>query len=302
MTTSAQCLDAFSTHLASVRGMSVHTRRAYLGDVQAFIATLPEDAQQALGPFLTREAARAWLADLTRAGLQPSSISRKLAALRTFAAWASERGYCATDFTARLRGPRVEAPLPRVLTTDHARSLLARAETEAADGDPQALRDAAVCALLYDSGIRVSELTGLTLGGLTLSERLARVFGKGAKERVVPFSAECARSLERWLTTGRPALARPDSPDRVFLGARGGALPAKVVRERLHRLAARAGVPDIGPHGLRHSMATHMVSAGADLRVVQELLGHAALTTTQRYTHVDAERLHRAFTQAHPRA
>ncbi|MBD3688988.1 tyrosine recombinase XerC [Nanchangia anserum] len=299
MTQPVLLIDQFHAYLASVRGLSAHTRRAYRGDIEAFLRGAGEDD---LDRYLSIDHARAWLADLARQGAAPASLARKMASLRTFAQWAAEHGYCERVFTARLRNPRVEAPLPRVLTIDEARQLLDRAEEEAREGDPVAMRDAACFTLLYDSGMRVSELTALPLSGLDTSARTARVFGKGAKERVVPYGPVSADALERWVARGRPELARPTSPDTIFLGIRGGALTSKVVRENLHRLAARAGVPDIAPHGLRHSMATHMVSAGADLRVVQELLGHSALTTTQRYTHVDASRLHAVFAQAHPRA
>lgn len=299
MATVSLCLDGFRNYLAHARGLSENTQRAYLTDVALFLGAAEDDE---VAHRLTAHAARTWLADQARTGLAASSLARKMASLRSFSRWASEHGYCETDFAARLRTPRVDTPLPRVLTIEQARSLLHQARDEARDGDPQAVRDWACVNLLYDTGIRVSELTSVRVAGVDASARLLRVRGKGDKERVVPYSPASAAALERWLREARPLVARPSSPDTIFLGVRGGALSAKVVRENLHRLSARAGVPDVAPHGLRHSMATHMVSQGADLRVVQELLGHSALTTTQRYTHVDAARLHAVFAQAHPRA
>ncbi|MDU0968686.1 MAG: tyrosine recombinase XerC [Actinomycetaceae bacterium] len=298
VTTTDEIIDEFTLYLARVRSLSDNTQRGYRADISDFL----NHGSGPLADQLTLSAARAWLADLTRAGAQASSISRKLAALRVFSRWASDHGYCDHDFTARLRNPRVATQLPDILTIEQTERLLSLAEEEAADGDPQALRDLACFSLMYDSGMRVGELVGLRLDAVDFEHRTARVFGKGAKERVVPFGPYSARAMDRWIAEGRGQYSRPGSPPTVFLGARGGALSSKVVRANLHRLCARAGVPDISPHGLRHSMATHMVSAGADLRVVQEILGHKALTTTQRYTHVDAERLYGAFAQAHPRA
>ncbi|MDD9206178.1 tyrosine-type recombinase/integrase, partial [Georgenia sp. 10Sc9-8] len=177
---------------------------------------------------------------------------------------------------------------------------VARARAE--DRDPVRLRDWAALELLYATGVRVSELVGIDLGDLDLGERTVRVLGKGAKERVVPFGAPAARAVEAWSAHGRPALVGPRTGAALLLGARGGRLDPRTLRGVLHRLTAVAGVRDLAPHGLRHSAATHLLAGGSDLRTVQEVLGHASLGTTQRYTHITPERLRAAYSQAHPRA
>jgi integrase/recombinase XerC len=188
-----------------------------------------------------------------------------------------------------------------VLAPDQARTVLESAA--AAGDDPVRLRDAVVLELLYASGIRVSELVGLDVDDVDRGRRLVRVLGKGRKERSVPYGVPAEAALDAWLTRGRPALATPESGPALLLGRRGRRLDAREARRTVHAaVAAAPGAPDIGPHGLRHSAATHVLEGGADLRSVQELLGHASLATTQIYTHVTVERLRAVHAQAHPRA
>jgi integrase/recombinase XerC len=208
--------------------------------------------------------------------------------------------------------PRAFVRVPAVLGVEEAAVLLECARERAADGDPGAVRDWAVVELLYASGLRVGELVALDVADVDLQERLVRTLGKGSKERVVPFGVPAARALAAWLERARPEVVRraaqaspkasPAPPQALFLGARGGRLGSRQAREVVHRLTMLAGVRDLAPHGLRHSAATHLLAGGSDLRSVQEVLGHASLATTQRYTHVSPERLRASYTQAHPRA
>jgi len=299
-------LAAFARHLELQRGLSEHTVRGYVSDVRSLLASLaPEGDQEPAAVDLAAldlTTLRAWLAGQAREGRSRATVARRAAAARTFCTWAHRQGHLTADVGRRLQSPRPDKRVPQVLAVDEAAHLLDLAEQVADDGDPAHLRDWAVLELLYATGVRVAELVGLDLDALDRRERTVRVLGKGGTERVVPFGVPADRALGEWLERGRPELVAPGSPPAVFLGARGGRLGVRAVRERVHRLTALAGVRDLAPHGLRHSAATHLLAGGSDLRTVQEVLGHASLATTQRYTHVTPERLRAAYTQAHPRA
>jgi integrase/recombinase XerC len=248
-------------------------------------------------------ALRAWLGALRTAGASRSTLARRSAAARTFTAWARRRGHLATDPGQLLMAPRPHRTLPGVLRKEQAASMLAAAESGAAEGAAVALRDQALLELLYATGVRVSELCGLDLADVDYSSRVIRVLGKGGRERVVPFGAPAELALRRWLDEGRSALVGPGSPAALFLGARGGRLDQRTARKIVHdAVGAVPGAADTGPHGLRHSAATHLLEGGADLRTVQELLGHATLATTQLYTHVTVERLKAIHERTHPRS
>jgi integrase/recombinase XerC len=245
---------------------------------------------------------RAWLASQAHDGAARSTLARRAAAARTFYRWTLRTGRTSTDPSLRLVAPRRSSRLPGVLRTGQAGALLDVAAVAADDLDPVHVRDVAMLELLYASGIRVGELVSLDLDDVDLASDLVRVMGKGGKERTVPFGTPARRALEVWRIR-RPELATAVSGPALFLGRRGRRVDARQVREVVHRLIAHVpDAPDIGPHGLRHSAATHLLDGGADLRMVQELLGHASLATTQIYTHVSADRLRRSYEQAHPRA
>jgi len=295
-------LAVYHRHLVSERGLSAHTVRAYLTD----LASLAEHAGR-LGvedpSFLDVRVLRSWLASLQTRGRARSTVARRATSARVFTAWLLRTGRCAVDAGALLGTPRRQASLPSSLRQDEARALLDAATAGAADDGPTGLRDAAALELLYATGIRVGELVGLDVDDLDTGRGVVRVIGKGDKERSVPYGRPAHRAVERWLSFGRPALAHPDSGAALLLGVRGGRWDPRGVRRMVHeRVAGVDGAPDIGPHGLRHTAATHLLEGGADLRSVQELLGHASLATTQIYTHVSNERLRAAFEQAHPRA
>ncbi|HLV55881.1 MAG TPA: tyrosine recombinase XerC [Actinotalea caeni] len=300
-----ELLHAYAGYLEAQRGMSAHTVRAYLGDATQLLRSLPVRAGAAVETSdldrLDLTTLRAWLADQARRGLSRSTLARRSASARTFTAWAHRTGRLPTDPGLRLLAPRPDTVVPATLAVDEAAAVLDVARTRADDGDPAHLRDWAALELLYASGVRVSELVGVDVDDLDLDQRLVRVLGKGGKERMVPFGVPAARALREWLAA-RPRLVGPTSPHALFLGARGGRWDVRQVRAVVHELTALAGVRDLAPHGLRHTAATHLLDGGSDLRSVQEVLGHASLATTQRYTHISSERLRAAFRQAHPRA
>ena len=312
-------LEAFRRHLAAERGVSGHTVRAYLGDVRALLeyaaragVTSPEGLDIAV--------LRGWLAGQHATGRARATLARRAASARTFTAFGHARGWLPSDPGPLLGTPRLRRKLPEVIRQDQMAAVLAAQDGPAPGRQPGqspapegsepgprdralALRDTAIMELLYATGIRVSELCGLDLGDLDHERRTVRVMGKGGKERTVPVGLPAERATARWARDGRPVLLAPGSAAALFLGARGRRLDPRTARRVVHtRLAAVPAVPDTGPHGLRHAAATHLLEGGADLRSVQEILGHASLGTTQIYTHVSVERLTSAFRQAHPRA
>jgi integrase/recombinase XerC len=290
----------FRDHLALELGRSDHTVRAYIGDVDS-LAQFARERDVLQVRALSLLTLRAWLADQERRGLSRSTIARRSASARVFTEWSVERGVVEVDVAARLASPKREHRLPAVLTTDQATAVL-EAASDAADS-PVGLRDAAILETLYATGIRVGELVGLDVDDIDRTRRTLRVLGKGGRERTVPFGLPAERALAAWMEQGRPSLFGSHSGAAVFLGARGGRIDPRTVREVVHRtVAAVEGAADIGPHGWRHTSATHVLEGGADLRAVQEILGHASLATTQIYTHVSVERLRKSYEQAHPRA
>jgi integrase/recombinase XerC len=291
-------VDEFARHLASVRNRSAHTVRAYLADVVSLLDHAARMRCRSIAD-LDITVLRSWLARLRTLGAARSSLARRAAAARTFCRWAHRAGLVPVDAGAQLASPKARRELPVVLRTDQAAALV---EGPADQAQPVALRDRLVLELLYATGIRVGELCGLDLTDVDRGRRVVRVLGKGGKERTVPFGLPADRALDGWLRHGRPALAGPASGTALLLGARGGRLQQAVARRVVATYAKIAGLPHTGPHGLRHSAATHLLEGGADLRAVQELLGHSSLASTQIYTHVSVERLRAAYRQAHPRA
>lgn len=299
----AAALDAYERHLRAERGLSDRSVRAYRADV----ATLLEHAARRGRTAVTEldlADLRSWLALQQTSGRARSTVARKASAARGFTRWAVRAGWAARDAGTRLARPRAHRTLPHVLGATQAAQLLGQAAARvAAQPDPVAVRDVAILELFYATGIRVGELCGLDLADLDPDRRTVRVFGKGAKERTVPYGLPAQHALDRWLSAARGELVVAASGTALFLGRRGRRIDPRVVRTLVHEhLATVEGAPDLGPHGLRHTAATHLLEGGADLRSVQELLGHATLATTQIYTHVSVDRLKRAYDQAHPRA
>lgn len=298
----ATALAAYERHLVSERDLTPHTVRAYLGDVSGMLAHAARLGLTTLDSLDVRTL-RSWLANQQTLGKARTTMARRATAVRVFTAWALRTGRAGTDPGAQLGSPKAHKPLPPALDVAQARALLDAAATAADDGSPVGLRDVAILELLYATGIRVGELCGLDVDDVDRGRRVVRVFGKGRKERTVPYGLPADTALGHWLERARPRLVAPGAGAALFLGARGARIDQRAVRTMVHRrLVEVPGAPDLGPHGLRHTAATHLLEGGADLRTVQELLGHASLATTQIYTHVTAERLRKAYQLAHPRA
>lgn len=294
-------LADFALHLSAQRGLSAHTVRAYTSDLEqlfAFARTKGIDsyAQMDLSTL------RGWLAEMAVRELSRSTVARRGAAARTFFDWAARTERIERDPAARLASPRLYKVLPTVLAVNSAATLMDAARDLALAGGPADLRIWACVELLYATGTRVGEVVELDVQDVDLAQRSVRVVGKGDKERVVPFGVPAAHAIREWLARGRPVLASESGHGALFVGQRGQRWGQRQVRDAVHRLSAIAGVDDIAPHDLRHSAATHLLQGGSDLRTVQEVLGHATLSTTQRYTHVSAERLRSSYQLAHPRA
>jgi integrase/recombinase XerC len=293
--------EAFATHLEKVRRLSSATVRAYRNDLHGLVEVTGDiDVRE-----VDLEHLREWQWQATRRGDARSTLARRTSAAKAFFRWAHEEGLVAVDPSLRLVAPKRGRSLPHVATADALRGVLERLEAQARDGEPLVLRDHALLELLYGAGIRVSELAGLDVDDVDLDRGTVRVLGKGSKERVVPFGTPATRAIAAYLTRARPVLAAraTASGPALFLGVRGGRVGPRAVYDVVTREVGPAlGSSAVGPHTLRHSAATHLLDGGADLRAVQELLGHASLGTTQIYTHVSSERLAAAYKLAHPRA
>jgi integrase/recombinase XerC len=319
----AAALAAFERYLRAERSLSPHTIRAYAADIRSLLEHACRNGVAAPDGLDVAQL-RSWLAVQHESGAARATLARRGAAARTFTGLAYRRGWLATDPGPRLGTLKTSRVLPHVLRQDEIKAVLTgldaagrRAEAMVAETDPAAgaeaggaqveaavaLRDAAVLELFYATGIRVSELCGLDMGSVDHGRRTVRVRGKGDKERTVPVGTPALRAVTRWLAAGRPALATPASGAALFIGVRGGRLDPRTARRIVHeRLRETATTRDVGPHGIRHTAATHLLEGGADLRSVQEILGHSSPATTQIYTHVSIERLKSSYRQAHPRA
>jgi integrase/recombinase XerC len=300
-TSFSESLSSFLEFLASERRASPHTVSAYrrdLGQLEQFIADTRQEAMPvgAIDVYLLRQ----WLGSLSRV-VAPPSVGRKIAAARAFFRFLRRRGAIEKDPAAALASPKVRKPLPTFLGVDAAREVV---ETPAGD-DPASARDRAMLELLYGSGLRVSELVSLDRGHVDLDGGVVRVLGKGRKERIVPLGRPTVKALRAYLGV-RSDVPKPGStmdPAALFVTRRGARLGVRQVQLLVHRYGALgAGRADLHPHALRHTCATHMLEGGADLRAIQEMLGHASLATTQRYTHVSLEQLMKVYDGAHPLA
>lgn len=296
----ARALAEYERHLRAERDLTAHSVRAYLVDLRSLAEHATRLGITEPGD-LTLRSLRSYLAGLATRGRARTTLARRTTAVRVFCAWLVRTGQAKEDPAALLVNPKAHRELPSVLRADEVRALL---DVVAGNAEgPVGARDLAILEVLYATGIRVGELAGLDVDDLDTERRVVRVFGKGRKERSVPYGVPAAHALDRWLAHGRPDLVRQGSGPALFLGARGGRIDQRAVRTLVHRhLGVVDGAPDLGPHGLRHTAATHLLDGGADLRSVQELLGHSSLATTQVYTHVSTDRLRKAYRQAHPRA
>lgn len=300
-TIDAQLVTKFIAHLDAAKGYSPNTQRAYKSDLtdlcEHFRVLGREQTEE-----ITLDDIRDWLYRISEAGAAKTTIARKSASVRAFTSWLERQGMHATDLGQRLRTPKTARTLPKVVSRDVLAEIFETLKTGAATEAPERLLDQVVVELLYASGMRVSELVGLNLADIDYSRKLLRVTGKGNKQRMVPYGAPAAEALELWIRKGRSVLATDESHDALLLNAKGKRLNVRVVYGIVSSLLAQTPIGAAGPHALRHTAATHLLDGGADLRAVQEMLGHASLGTTQIYTHVSVERLKQGYQGAHPRA
>lgn len=285
-------IEEFGEYQRLVKGRSPATVRGYCSDLRTLLPYVETFND------LTLEVLRSWLAQALREGKSRATLARRTAAIRALSTWAVQQGFMEKDVAARLVHPKTQRSLPHVLNEAQAQAVVTHVPTP--EG-PERLRDIAMLELLYASGMRVAELCGLDLGDIQINRRTARVLGKGNKERTVPFGEPAAEALDRWITGGRGELAAAGER-ALFVGVRGKRIDPRQVRRVVQRSAQANGAGELSPHGIRHSAATHVLEGGADLRIVQDMLGHSSLQTTQIYTHVNAERLKEVYRRAHPRA
>jgi integrase/recombinase XerC len=296
-------IAAFTRHLEVERSLSVHTIRAYIGDLESLLNHLETIGVTDISQ-LELVHLRSWLANQQVKGGARTTLSRRAVSVRLFTKWAVKNKYLAKDVAATLATPKGHRTLPEVLDIADAKTAMDSLATRASEEEtPISLRDVAMVELLYATGARVAELCGLEMSDIDYDRQTIRVLGKGNKERTIPLGNPAMKALNVWLKEGRDSIKNSLSGNAVFLGVRGKRIDQRTVRTVVYNaLQAIEGIERMGPHALRHSAATHLLEGGADLRTVQEILGHASLATTQIYTHVSTERLQKAFKQAHPRA
>lgn len=294
---------AYRAHLINERNLSENSIRAYVADLESLLVHVNQLGVSEFSQ-LTLNHIRSWLANLQSRGAARSSITRRVVSIRAFTYWGARNGWLERDIGRDLIAPKPERHLPEVLDVDSA-SLTIEALQLRADEEqtPESMRNIAIVETLYGSGIRVSELTGLNLQDIDRERNTLRVIGKGNKERIVPIGIPAMKALEKWINEGRSELSESAIEKALFLGSRGKRIDQRVVREIVYEATGALGSNKrLGPHALRHSAATHLLEGGADLRTVQEILGHSSLSTTQIYTHVSEDRIKKAYEQAHPRA
>ncbi|MDH3627180.1 MAG: tyrosine recombinase XerC [Acidobacteriota bacterium] len=294
-------LAEFLRHLEDQRRVSPETLRAYRRDLLQFAEFLGDGEIKKADPprQIDQIAVRGFVARMSRSGLGKSSIARKLSAVRSFLKYAVREGAIDASPAESVPAPKAPKPLPRTLTVDETFALLDGIQTD----DPGSLRDRAMLELLYAAGLRVSELVSRDLGDMDLGAGMMRVLGKGNKERMVPFGSKAQKAIRAWLKASAPLRVKGGDDEALFLNLRGRRITDRSVRRILNQRLQEAAIhARISPHDLRHSFATHMLGSGADLRAIQELLGHASLSTTQRYTHVSTDALMQVYDKAHPRA
>lgn len=298
---SAEVIAKYEEHLVHVRNLADNSIVGYVSDLKSFLAHIEKLGISEFSE-LKLTHIRSWLANLQATGATRATLARRIVSMRAFTYWAASQGWITEDIGAQLAIPKPHKTLPDVLNLAQTEIVLAAIAAKAGeDPTPLNIRDLAMIEVLYASGIRVSELCGLNFVDFDTSRNTLQVIGKGNKQRVVPIGIPAVKALENWLKVGRPELANKDSENAIFIGSRGKRIDQRTVREVVYDAMAAIG-SHMSPHGLRHTAATHLLEGGADLRTVQEILGHASLATTQIYTHVSPKRLQTAYQQAHPRA
>ncbi len=298
---SAELIAKYGAHLVLVRNLAENSVKGYVSDLESFLKHLEKMKIEEFSE-LELTHIRSWLANLQSTGVSRATMARRIVSIRAFTYWAASQGWIKSDLGADLAIPKPHRTLPEVLDIADTETVIASLQTRAdEEPTPLTIRNLAMLEILYASGARVSELCGLDIRSIDHDRKTLQVLGKGSKERVVPIGIPAMRALNNYLTVARPQLVNEKSGNAVFLGSRGNRIDQRTVREIVYDAMSAIG-SKMGPHGLRHTAATHLLEGGADLRTVQEILGHSSLATTQIYTHVSPERLHKAFKDAHPRA
>jgi len=298
---SAELIAKYEEHLVLVRNLAENSVKGYVSDLESFLKHLEKMKIEEFSE-LELTHIRSWLANLQSTGVSRATMARRIVSIRAFTYWAASQGWIKSDLGADLAIPKPHRTLPEVLDIADTETVIASLQTRAEEEPtPLTIRNLAMLEILYASGARVSELCGLDIRSIDHDRKTLQVLGKGSKERVVPIGIPAMRALNNYLTVARPQLVNEKSGNAVFLGSRGNRIDQRTVREIVYDAMSAIG-SKMGPHGLRHTAATHLLEGGADLRTVQEILGHSSLATTQIYTHVSPERLHKAFKDAHPRA
>jgi integrase/recombinase XerC len=292
---------AFGEYLSAARGYSAHTVKGYLTDIEDLV-TFADSKGCGKAKQLDLELVRDWLYEIDQRGMAKSTMARKSASVRSFTSWLEKTGVTETDVAARLKSPKAARTLPKVASKESVDSIIAALQPLATEDNPAGIRNLLIIEMLYATGCRVSELVGLNLDDIDYSRNIIRVMGKGAKQRMVPFGGPARVALDRWIQVGRTRLVSERSASAVLINSKGSRLGVRQVYTLVAELLGQTPTGTAGPHTLRHSAATHLLDGGADLRAVQELLGHASLGTTQIYTHVSVERLKEGYARAHPRA
>jgi integrase/recombinase XerC len=298
---SSPLIAQYEEHLALVRNLADNSIRGYVSDLESFLKHL-EYLKVDEFKDLNLSHIRSWLAELQANGASRATLARRIVSMRAFTYWAASNKWIAADYGASLAIPKPQQHLPEVLDIADTEIVIKSLQQKAGeDPTPENLRNLAMVEVLYASGIRISELCGLNILSIDTSRNTLRVIGKGDKERVVPIGIPAIEALQNYLHQARPQLLNEKSGEAVFLGSRGKRIDQRTARDVVYDAMSAIG-SSMGPHGLRHTAATHLLEGGADLRTVQEILGHSSLSTTQIYTHVSPERLQKAYEQAHPRA
>lgn len=297
-------IDEFIDFLHSEKDRSPNTLRTYRVDITSLLEYAESKNLKDIAD-LNLPLIRSWIAVQSSNGAAPASLARRTSSVRVFSKWLKERNFTKTDVASRLLTPKVPATLPKLLAKAQAEKMLDEAAIldDEIQSPIERMRDLAILELLYASGIRVSEAANLDLKDIDFERLTVKVFGKGRKERIAPFGIPAKKALDSYLKEARAELKNDKSENALFLGNRGRRIDVRQIRRIVDKAISRVeNAPEISPHSLRHSAATHLLEGGADLRIVQELLGHASLATTQKYTHVSVDRLKKSFEQAHPRA
>lgn len=294
-------IEDFALELSSVKGYSDNTVKAYISDITDLKVFMESKSQNEIAD-LDLELVRDWLWRASEKGLTKTTLARKSAAVRAFTAWLHKNGKLDIDPGLKLRSPKASRTLPKVVSRDSMFEIFERLEPFSSSDNPAGIQDLLMIELLYGSGIRVSELVGLNLEDIDYGRKILRVTGKGDKQRMVPYSDPAGLALDKWIREGRPQFVNEVSQNALLISSRGKRVGVRQVYALVAKLLSETAVGQAGPHALRHSAATHLLDGGADLRAVQELLGHSSLATTQIYTHVSVDRLKQGYLKAHPRA